>query len=176
MKQKSIISRVSIDMFLEQMKWSLWFIVFVLVSYIVVIAISINTGSNSSDFFGFSYGSTKVYMLVIGIISASAFLTFYVKHGVTRKDYFIGSILAIIFLSITLTLIPAVLVGVEYIIFDISNLSQSDSFLNFNNNWFLLVNFINIFTYYLIGWLLGAGYYRFGWILGFGFIALSIIF
>src|SRR5690625_6438150 len=90
-------------MFLEQMKWSLWFIVFVLVSYIVVIAISINTGSNSSDFFGFSYGSTKVYMLVIGIISASAFLTFYVKHGVTRKDYFIGSILAIIFLSITLT-------------------------------------------------------------------------
>src|SRR5690625_7965113 len=99
-------------------------------------------------------------MLVIGIISASAFLTFYVKHGVTRKDYFIGCILAIIFLSITLTLIPAVLVGVEYIIFDISSLSQSDSFLNFNNNRFLLVNFIHIFTYYWFGCVIGSGAYR----------------
>src|SRR5690625_8049725 len=97
-------------MFLEQMKWSLWFIVFVVVSYIVVIAISINNCSNSSDFFGFSYGSTKVYMFVIGIISASAFLTFYVKHRVTRKVYFIGFMLMRIFISITLILMPVVLV------------------------------------------------------------------
>lgn len=34
---------------------------------------------------------------------------------------------------------------------------------------------LNIFTYYMVGWLIGVGYYRFGWIIGFLFIAAAIV-
>src|SRR5690606_7031359 len=34
---------------------------------------------------------------------------------------------------------------------------------------------MNIFTFYLVGWMISIGYYRFGWLIGFVFIALSIL-
>ena len=203
MKQQSFFSKVAVDMFLVQFKWSLWFISFILLAHIIMIIVAVNVNFPLGDFLFFSHRSSKIYMLVIGIISAYAFLTFYVNQGITRKDYFIGSSLAAIGVSLAIAIIATVLTGLEYIILEMMNLPinldramvgvessdnsisiflpkaiVSSSILVHSSNWLLsmLMYTLNILTYYVIGWFIGSGYYRFGWVAGFGFIALAIVF
>ena len=47
----------------------------------------------------------------------------------------------------------------------------------FDNNWSLiLVSYgVQIFIYYLMGWMIGSGFYRFDWIRGLGWIALALV-
>lgn len=204
MKQKSIFPKVAVDMFSVQFIWSLWFISFVFLAHIVMIVISINTDSAVGEFLHFSHSSSKIYMLVIGIISSYAFLTFYVNHGVTRKDYFTGAALAAAGLAAAIAIIAIVLTGLEYAILEITNLPVtinnsledngiessdnsisifvpkailSSSILVHSSSWLLslLMYTLNILTLYVIGWLIGSGYYRFGWVIGFGFIAISLV-
>ncbi|WP_087974373.1 hypothetical protein [Oceanobacillus rekensis] len=205
MKQQSFFSKVAVDMFYVQLKWSLWFLSFILTAHIIMIIVSINTGNPLGDFIFFSHGSSKIYMLVIGIISAYAFLTFYVNQGITRKDYFIGASLAAIGVSFAIAIIATLLTGLEYIILEMTNLpieldrgmvdtviESSDnsvsiflpkaivgsSILVHSSNWLLsmFMYTLNILSIYAVGWFIGSGYYRFGWIAGFGFIALAIAF
>lgn len=203
MKQQSFFSKVAVDMFLVQFKWSLWFISFILLAHIIMIIVAVNGHFPLGDFLFFSHRSSKIYMLVIGIISAYAFLTFYVNQGIARKDYFIGSSLAAVGVSLAIAIIATVLTGLEYIILEMMNLPinidlamvgvessdnsisiflpkaiVSSSILVHSSNWLLsmLMYTLNILTYYVIGWFIGSGYYRFGWVTGFGFIALAIIF
>ena len=202
---QSFFSKVAVDMFLVQLKWSLWFISFILLAHIIMIIVFINTGNPHGDFLFFSHSSSKIYMLVIGIISAYGFLTFYVNQGITRKDYFIGASLAAIGLSLAIAIIATVLTGLEYIILEVANLPieldramvdngvessdnsisiflpkaiVSSSILVHSSNWLLsmLMYTLNILTFYAIGWFIGSGYYRFGWVAGFGFIALAMVF
>ena len=202
MKQKSIVSKVAVDLFREQMKWSLWFLSFLVFAHIVHQVIVLNfgeAGDSVGDFLTFSYGSSKVYMLVIGIVSAFSFLARYVNRGITRKDFYKGAVLAVIGLSFAIAFLATLFKGIEYLIMDVTKLSHlidyssgsnfgdstiyfpvgitDSTHLDFSGNWFLALFLysINILTYYLIGWLIGAGYYRFGWIIGFGFIALSLL-
>lgn len=204
MRQNPILSKVSFDLYSAQMKWSIWYISILLFVHITIIIISVNLTDTFGDFLAFSYGSSKIYMLVIGILSAYAFLTFYINHGITRKDYFKGTAISALAISISLAIIAAVLNVIEYVILrliniehilepsmensHIQNADQSisidltglvvsgSSFIN-SSNWLvsLIVYSMTIFIAYLIGWLIGVGYYRFGWIIGFGFIALAII-
>ncbi|PAV28263.1 hypothetical protein CIL05_18015 [Virgibacillus profundi] len=204
MKQKSIFPKVAVDLFFVQLTWSVWFIGFVLLAHIVMITVSLNTGSALGDYLLFSHSSAKIYMLVIGIISAYAFLTFYVNHGVTRKDYFRGSALAAVGVAIAISLIATLLSGLEYMIIEMTNLPVtldrsladgsiessdnsisivlpkeiiSSSILVHSSSWFvsMLMYSLNILSLYVIGWLIGAGYYRFGWVIGFGFIAIALV-
>lgn len=204
MKQNPILSRVSFDLYSAQMKWSIWYISILLLVHITMVIIAVNLTGTFGDFLAFSYGTSKVYMLVIGILSAYAFLTFYVNHGITRIDYFKGTVISALAISISLTFIAAVLNVIEYVIFQVINIEHvldstmgnshiqnadqsisidltgmmvsGSSFID-SNNWLvsLIVYSMTIFIAYLIGWLIGVGYYRFGWIIGFGFIALAII-
>lgn len=205
MKQKSIYSKVVQDMFFVQLKWSLWFLSFILLAHIVLIVVSVNLGDTFGDFSAFSYGSSRIYMLVIGTLSAYYFLPFYIHQGVTRKDYFIGTALASFCISIAIAVIAALLTGIEYVTLKLFNLSHvldssmensliesadknisidltgmmlsGSNFIDVSSNLALtLVTFsISIFFFYLIGWLIGVGYYRFGWIAGFGFILISLL-
>ncbi|GAB3046833.1 hypothetical protein [Virgibacillus ainsalahensis] len=196
MNQKSIFPKIATDLFSVQLIWTLWFIGFVLAARIITIIVLVNTGNSMGNFLHFAHGSTKIYMLVIGIISIYGFLEFYVNHGVTRRDYFKGSFLAAAGISMALTLISATLTGVEYIILELTNISSviepvtgdnqigfyipkeifDSSILLNSTNWLLsMIMFVlNILTFYVIGWIIGAGYYRYGWIIGFGFVAIGI--
>ena len=85
MKQKSKYAKVAQDLFFVQVKWSLWFLSFILLAHIVLIVISVNLGDAFGDFLVFSYGSSRIYMLVIGILLAYTFLPFYIHQGVTSS-------------------------------------------------------------------------------------------
>ncbi len=95
-------------------------------------------------------------MLVIGISNLS-FLTFFVKQGVTRKDYFIGAILSSIVVSLAITVVSIIAFVVEGAF--IANVS-----LQYEGMWGLLLSctFCISSSYFTIGWLIGAGFYRYG--------------
>jgi hypothetical protein len=179
MKQhKTMISRITGDMFTEQLKWSVWFISIILVLHIVAVGFITDIDNNINNLFGFSYYSTPVFMLVIAIIAGSLYLPFYVRYGVTRKEYFIGATLGAFGLSVALTSIFAVLSVIEnvmYRLFDIQKTLEPIA-ANMQDNWLLMIGvyILNVFAYYLIGWLINVSFYHFGWLVGMGFILLSI--
>lgn len=177
MKQPtSAASRIMMEMFWHQGSWAIGYLVIV---FLLNLALGI-TGSSSNigqdDFFSIIYRSTKGFMLVIGIISSFGFLSFYVRHGFTRRDFFKGAALAALLLSIAFPLV----VGPVSLLLSAMNFSDTGNspvLQAFEHNWFLaLASFgIQIFVYYLMGWMIGSGFYRHDWIRGLGFIAIAIV-
>lgn len=97
-KTSSAVTRVSTDMFIQQGSWSMGFLFVVLLIYIGVgigtsMGVNVREGIAEEDFFSITYRSTKGFMLVIGIISAYGFLSYYVRNGITRRDFFKGAAL-----------------------------------------------------------------------------------
>lgn len=205
MKRKAVYPKVAGDLFFAQGGWSIWFLGIITIVHIVKAVVAFNTGSPQEDFYGSSTVSSNIYIFIIGIIGAYAFLPMYVQNGVTRKDYFKGAILAVIGLSVAIVLFSVLLTGLEYLLVKYANLpveidnSKIISFdedgddniiativkmmvvspyVSLSGNWLLslVVSCFNLITSYFIGWLIGAGYYRYGWFIGLGFIGLSIVF
>src|SRR5690625_5521729 len=74
--------------------------------------------SNVDSFYNASYIVSIIYMFVIGIISIS-FLTYYVEHGITRKNYFYGNVIASIGLSIIIPIVLYLLSLIEEFIINL---------------------------------------------------------
>lgn len=204
MKKKNRYPKVALDMFAAQGAWSLWFLGIITTIHIIKTIISINTGSTQEDFYLSSFVSFNIYMFIIGIIAAYSFLPFYVKNGVTRKDYYKGSIIATLVLSVVLVIISLLITGLEHGMLNIANLpitfdqsltemmEEDDGgiliamivkmivvspYIGLTSNWLvsIVLACLNLVSSYVIGWLIGAGYYRYGWIIGFGFIGMAIV-
>ncbi|WP_127589602.1 Tat pathway signal protein [Paenibacillus lautus] len=181
-KTSSAVTRVSTDMFIQQGSWALGFLAIVLLMIYIGVGIGSSMGVNvragiaEEDFFSIVYRSTKGFMLVIGIISAYGFLSYYVRHGITRRDFFNGAALAAVYLSLAF---PVVVGLVNWIIGMLTSHDAGSTLLlqKFDNNWLLiLVSYgVQIFIYYLMGWMIGSGFYRFGWIRGLGWIAVALV-
>ena len=179
MKQVKLYPKVAFDLFYEQFKWSIWFFAFLIAAHIVGIVIVAYNDASIDQFFVFSSYSVAIFMFICGIIAAYAFLGYYVQQGITRKDLYFGTIIAVFALALTVTLIPLVVNGIEHLISTFTALPiDADAAAVFDpaDGWFSAAGifFLNVFTYYLIGWLIGIGYYRFGWLIGFGFVAIAI--
>lgn len=180
-KTSSTVTRVSMDMFLRQGSWALGFLFVVLLLYVGVgigtsIGVNVRDGFAEENFFSIANRSTKGFMLVIGIISAYGFLSYYVRHGVTRRDFFNGAAVAAFYLSLAFPIVVGLIQWVVSML-PSQDVSSSSLLQHFNNNWFLaLASYgIQIFIYYLMGWMIGSGFYRFDWIRGLGFIAAAIV-
>lgn len=202
MKQKTIYPKVATDLFWVQLFWALGFLGVLLVIQIIKAILSITQGNEMSDYFDAVFIAANIFMLVIGIISSYGFLPYYVGNGVTRKDYFKGSAIASVGLSITIPIIASVISVIQVFIVNLINLTiLKDSslgnnatggegsiigeiilsiiftpFVDLQSNWLLaiFVFALNIFIYYLVGWLIGSGFYRFGVL--FGLICIIIAF
>lgn len=167
MEEKLIISKVAKEMFREQLKWSVWFIFITVLLHVISSILSTIYYFNMSNLFVFSFFSSGWFMLITGIISGSVFFSFYVRHGVTRKDYFIGSAIAAIGLTVVFAIIFGIGAIVEDIFFSLFNIQiKIDPFtLEASNNWLLfIISYItkSYFTY-LIGWLTYVTCYRAKW-------------
>ncbi|GIP06694.1 MULTISPECIES: Tat pathway signal protein [Paenibacillus] len=180
-KTSSPVSKVSTEMFIQQGSWALGFLTIVLLIYIGAgigssIGINVREGISDEDFFSIAYRSTKGFMLVIGIISAYGFLSYYVRHGITRRDFFGGSALAAVYLSLAFP-VAAALIQWIVSLFASQDAGSTRLLQEFDNSWLLtLVSYgIQIFIYYLMGWMIGSGFYRFGWIRGLGWIAVALV-
>jgi hypothetical protein len=203
--------RVAADMVWSQMSWTFGFLGIMIIINIVQRAINVIQGTEvDGGFYASLIIASNIYMLIIGIISIY-FLPYYVENGVTRTDYFKGTLLASIGVSIAIPIITLLIFIVErFILTNLLNMSYKVLDLNeiFNevlididseiggiirdlilsvilspnidpaNNWVLAIAVfaLNIFMFYLLGWLISASFYRGGTIIGliFIFIAISI--
>jgi len=203
MNKRKYYPKVAIDMFFVQGDWTKWFLGIITIVYVIQVFFAIKSGNSQDDFFVSSFVASNIYMFVIGIIAAYVFLPFYVRNGVTRRDYFKGAFLAAIGLSLTIMVYSLILTGLERLIINIGNLPlvidntsieffEKDEdmnllgqiiksivvspFISLESNWLisLVLTCLNFIVSYLIGWLIGTGYYRYGWLIGFGFIGIAI--
>ncbi|KHF41695.1 hypothetical protein [Halalkalibacter okhensis] len=177
----ALTSKVAFDLFAIQMKWSLWYIPIVFVIYLIVEHFVTEVEEMGLSFMSFFFEPTKIYMLVIGIISCLAFLTYFVKNGVTRKDYFIGSSIASAGVAFSLMLISVIVTGILLLLGTFttySPLTNQVAFLDTNSFWVIpLISFsLIVLCYYIGGWIIAVGFYRFGGWGGLGFILIAILF
>lgn len=165
--------------------------------------LKMNNKLNVGNYFDTVFVSANIFMLVIGIIVVLGFLPYYVNNGVTRKDYFKGAAIASLGLAISIPIVASIIYGLQKIIMKmtsfpiveksalskqllgsdedfIGDLVQSviiTPFVELETNWLLaiVVFALNLFTYYLVGWLIGSGFYRFGLPVGLLCIAISFV-
>ncbi|WP_178022282.1 hypothetical protein [uncultured Paenibacillus sp.] len=158
--------RVAADMSWLQLTWSAWFISFVILAYALI-------EINAQNFITFAFQPSKVFMLVIGIISVSGFLSFFARFGVTRKAYFYGSSLAAATVALVLMGGVGVIGSLQHWLIPAP---EKVSFLGENASWLLtmIVYVLNALMYYLAGYVIGVGFYRFGKLGGMLYIVLAL--
>ncbi len=190
--------RTALDMFLVQGTWTIWYLAIV---FIINQASTFVFGNEMEPFYSSGYVSTNVYMLIIGII-AIYFMPYYVGNGITRKNYFIGGVIAGIALSIVIPIAVYIISLAQKLIVkwfaaaEISGRALDNIDIDVDGNIVgelvqavILTPFVSpdsnliqslalfafhIFVFYMIGWLIGSAFYRLGVIGGLVSIAVSI--
>ncbi len=183
-------TKVSFDLFSLQLIWTLWF--FGITSAIFLIfgiagpiafgdSVSLGDGDIEISFFHFLLNPSKIYMLVIGIMSISSFLPFYIRAGITRRDYFIGAMFSGIALSVFLTLlsllVTILLSWIQTLLpatFPIGTINELFPHVSLLSG--ILISIVTVFMFYTAGWLISAGFYRYHWVIGMLFIAIAILY
>lgn len=201
--------KVAADMFLTLMSWTFGFLGVMILVNLVQRTISYIQGAEvDGGFYPSLMIASNIYMLIIGIISIY-FLSYYVENGVTRKDYFLGTLLASIGISIAIPVITWLIAIVErFILTNLLHMSYkaqdineiyNEVLLDINgglgsfigdlimsvilspnmdpaSNWLLAITVfaLNIFIFYLLGWLIGVSFNRGGTIMGLAFIIIAI--
>jgi hypothetical protein len=199
--------KVAFDLYIVQMVWTAFFLGITFAIHIFQLIGAAFWGDGEVDYFyNSSFVASNIYMLVLGII-AITFLSYYVENGVTRKDYYKGTLLASIGLSLTIPVLTIILSFLERILFSsLLNITFRDANLNSvmaeldngnigdliagviqqiiltpfidpAHNWFfsLALFSLNIFTYYLFGWLISSAFHHSGVITGLALIILSLV-
>ncbi|GEK57968.1 hypothetical protein CHL76_06160 [Marinococcus halophilus] len=165
----------------EQLKWTLWFLG---ILYLVRVAAHfINLFFLGAEFnivlLNFAYEPSKVYMLVIGLVSVYTFLGFCIEHGLTRRHYYQAALLSSAAIALVITAAIAVFNLMDTVIF---NTNASVFYLIDTDTLFEVLlpgsaaYFVTVLLYYLLGMFIASGFYRFGWLTGLGFIAAGILF
>jgi len=202
MTAKAIFPKVAIDMFFVQMKWTGWFLAIMILIQIAKTAFLAFSGNDLDSFFVSVSVASNIFMLVIGILAGIFFPWYFVRHGVTRKDYFLGTVTAAVSMAAIIPVIVKFISLIEQFILKIilavevkpfkSDLFDPDEFeplgdiiemiivspmVDPQSNLLLAVFLfsINILMCYAVGFLIGCGFFRFGYG-GFLYIALGIVF
>ncbi|MBO1001797.1 hypothetical protein [Pseudogracilibacillus auburnensis] len=90
-------TKVGLDLFYVQLTWTFWALgIFLLINIFRLIFLDY-----VDSYYSGGYIAANIYMLVIGIIAIN-FLPYYVENGITRKNFFIGNVLASIGLSLVI--------------------------------------------------------------------------
>lgn len=201
MRQKAIYPKVSVDMFAMQGMWASVFLAIMIIVQIIRTVIFYFTNGNLGTFFLTTFIASSIFMLVIGIIATYAFMPHFVGNGVTRKDFYRGTSLGAIGLSIVIPIVTYIISLIEKGIVTLIKLpiqyesvieadaNEDPSFIDklfsliftsstidFNSHWVsvMVIFAISLLTFYLIGWLIGSAFYKHT-ILGFVAIALGVL-
>ena len=175
--------KLAFDMCYLQMGWTLWYIPIVLIGYLVILPILGNfTDISETDlnFMSFLLQPSRIYMAIIGIITYSALFPFFVKQGVTRKQYFVGSALAAAGVALGINIVSALITGILQIVSRLTPYAPGQGHMAFLENfssWHvpLLTFSLIILTYYIAGWIIGIGFYRSSWA-GAGSIIVALVY
>lgn len=188
---------VAMDLFWIQLTWT-----FIAAGILIIVDIvRFIFGKELDVFYNSTYVAGNIYMLVIGIILIG-FLKYYVELGVTRRNYFIGGVIASLALSVVIPVFVYVISLVEKLIANQlssfvlreDTLKQVDVDIGGNiigelimtnlltpfvdpNSQLLLslaIFSLHLFVFHIIGWLIGAAFIRLGVIGGIIFIIIGI--
>ncbi|MEK5444343.1 MULTISPECIES: hypothetical protein [unclassified Fredinandcohnia] len=198
MKPTAVFPRVAKDIFFVQLMWTGGFLGIMLIVNIVKLIFAGIKGNEAEGFFSSIFVAGNIYMLIIGIL-AIYFLPHFVGNGVTRKDYFIGTVLASIGLSIIIPIITLLVSVLERLILNILDITLKGQTINEvdvdgavigdivqsiiispyvdpQSNLFLAISVLslNLLVIYLIGWLISSSFYRFDTVVGIGFILIGL--
>lgn len=105
--------------FREQMRWTFWFLAWVLFFYIVLIGVSvyfIEGVEGLGSFLAFTFAPFGTYMLIIGLFSPYRFLTQYAHLGQTRKAYFKSTLLASAMVSVVVAFIALIVTLLQLVL------------------------------------------------------------
>ncbi|MFB5660315.1 hypothetical protein [Alteribacillus sp. HJP-4] len=174
-------AKVYFGMLVTFLRWTAWFVSIFILSHIVLLIIFANVdGSMEWTVLETSVQASRIYLLVLGIMTTIGFLPYFIENGVTRKDYFFGMAGAFVTMSVILTIIIGIMIGLERVIFSFMGWNQlfGDSVAASSGGGLaamFAMTFFQLIIFYLIGWFISTGFYRFHWLIGLGFIALGIV-
>ncbi|WP_413377617.1 hypothetical protein [Alkalihalobacillus sp. 1P02AB] len=164
--------QLGLDQLRTMGSWMMWFVGIYAISYLAVLFIPdfFNLDWNIREiewtFFHGMINSGKIFFLICGLLSLWTFIKYYVSNGMTRNDYFKGTMGAVVVLSLILTVIITIFSIVEWFFF--SNMSTGFMAL-------FLKAPLELVLYFLLGWFIGVGFYRYGIFAGLLSILLSFI-
>ncbi|ABR50034.1 conserved hypothetical protein [Alkaliphilus metalliredigens QYMF] len=182
---KSIKSKLSLDLFYMQMQWSFWYISIILIIHLILQLVLPRFVPDVEEinlsFMIMFFQSSKIYMAIIGIIACYSFLPFFVKNGITRRDYFIGSSVAAVGVSFSILLVSAVITVVLQFLAPILGYSPNIvpvAFLDTTSLWIVPIISLSliILCYYIAGWVIAVGFYRYNNLRRIGFIAIGLFY
>lgn len=179
----------------------LWYLGIIVVIFILMFIFLGRIEAPISDFLSFSHGSSKVYMLIMGIISAYYFIPMYVQMGVTRKQTVIGNAIGAVGGALTLVLLATIISGIQHLIFEGFDLTVANeeslfqivmnfpegtesthfllgqSFFAGLSRWLITLSsfWLSVLLDYMIGWLIGTGFYHRGVVGGVGTILIGML-
>lgn len=199
MPSKSMIPTIIKDVFKQQFKWTMIFIGILLMISIVRIGQSIVIGKGIDDYYSLALIAGNIFMFAIGIYCIG-FMKYLIEHGVTRKDYFKGALVAAILLSIILPVITFLVYKIQkvavskFVLFNESSINEVPLDIDTKTSILddiivafataphvdpdqqtllaLIVFSITLLVYYLAGWLIGVSF-QYSVINGLIFIGVS---
>lgn len=154
---------------------------------LIVLAVYLSGSGSTSSFLDFSFGSSKVYLIVMGMIAGYHYFPMFVQFGVSRKTTFFGKLLGMAVAAGTLILLTILIAVLQaWVLPDnfIQVASFTDSLAYFNQYDNLILRWmLAIFTYWLtalldllIGWMVGAAFYQEKVLLKLGSLLIGIVF
>ncbi|MCR8844338.1 hypothetical protein NQ117_11640 [Paenibacillus sp. SC116] len=180
-KNKSTV--VGLGMYQTIGSWMLWYIGILVVLHLASGATSYTgielnlsqsaliNGEASWSILNSALTSSKGFFLICGLLSMGGFIKYFVSNGVTRLDYYKGTLQSIFYLSLSFTAIVALLFGLESLIMNIIGIERSISVpIAF---YFKMV--LDVCLFYLVGWFIAAGFYHLNVWFGFVSIASSLL-
>lgn len=202
MKQPINYPKVATDMYMALSSWTFSFLGVLLVIQVVKGISAYNSGAELDTYYNAVFVAAGIYMFVIGILT-TYFLTYYVENGVTRKDFYKGALLSSVGISLLIPIITLlfsnvvqfILTRLDLFTFQTADFNESASlgeahmiadivqsfilspYVDPTNNWLLSIAIyaVNIFFYYLLGWLIGSSFYRYNTIVGLGTIFIGLV-
>ncbi|MBJ6360644.1 hypothetical protein ACFOQM_04885 [Paenibacillus sp. GCM10012307] len=160
MPLKNRITQVASDTARYHLSIAAWFLVVIGIIYIVLRSIFTTSDFIPNGFMDFIYRPAKIFSLIYAISASNSFLTFFVRHGVTRRDYFFGTSIALVFVSFTMMIITAGIASIENFIFPAG---ETASYFESTGSVLATIGeySLNIICYYITGWLIAILFYGF---------------
>lgn len=172
--------KLTLDLLYVQIQWAAWIFPIIFIVYIALNRFSPETPSQFTTYMSSIVSSSRVFMLIFGILSCFSFLPYFVNLGVTRKDYFAGTAISSVLLAIVITTFSALITFLIQLtgLIKGSSTRASLDFLDSSSVWLvpILVACLLILSYFIAGWIISIGFYRSGFLGKVGSILLAFMF
>ncbi|MFS0726854.1 hypothetical protein [Paenibacillus sp. 1P07SE] len=126
------------------------------------------------SFLDFTIQPGSIFMLVLGLMSVSGFLTFYVKQGITRKAYFTGAAVSSLVIAMVVTAAGGVL---HLIISPLMTNAEWMPVMGYEGSTVAVLPMflLQLYLFFLLGWIINGTFYRFGVLPGLVSIAGAVM-